>query len=194
MPLTTYTAGEVLTAASLNANFTFAASNPLGGLTLVKAQTTFTAATSATADDVFTSTYADYLVLVSFTTSSSNTLAFKLRAGGSSTSTDYTVQRITIDSASVTAARGTAQTSISTETTNGNFPSFAMLHVCNPQVATRTVMKFSGTFFNSSNTNAVGLEIYANQNSATQFDGIELLTATGTITGTYQIYGYNKTL
>jgi hypothetical protein len=28
MPLTTYTAGEVLTAASLNANFTFAAANP----------------------------------------------------------------------------------------------------------------------------------------------------------------------
>jgi hypothetical protein len=28
MPLTTYTAGEVLTAASLNANFTFAATNP----------------------------------------------------------------------------------------------------------------------------------------------------------------------
>ena len=32
MALTTYTAGEVLTAASLNDNFTFAAANPLGGL------------------------------------------------------------------------------------------------------------------------------------------------------------------
>jgi hypothetical protein len=35
MPLTTYTAGEVLTAASLNANFTFAAANPVSKIAQV---------------------------------------------------------------------------------------------------------------------------------------------------------------
>ena len=43
MPLTTYTAGEVLTAASLNANLSFAAS---GGMTLLST-TTLTGATTA---------------------------------------------------------------------------------------------------------------------------------------------------
>jgi hypothetical protein len=34
MPLTTYTAGEVLTASSLNANFTFAAANPSSAISI----------------------------------------------------------------------------------------------------------------------------------------------------------------
>ena len=55
MPLTTYTAGEVLTAASLNSNLKVA-----GGLQIVKAQTTFTASSSVTVDNVFTSTYTNY--------------------------------------------------------------------------------------------------------------------------------------
>jgi hypothetical protein len=46
MPLTTYTAGEVLTASSLNANFSFAAG--AGSLTLVKAQTIGSAVASVT--------------------------------------------------------------------------------------------------------------------------------------------------
>ena len=36
MPLTTYTSGEVLTAASLNANFTFAANNPSSAVVQIK--------------------------------------------------------------------------------------------------------------------------------------------------------------
>ena len=51
MPLTTYTAGEVLTAASLNANFSFAASS--GGVVQVQSTTkvdTFTMASATFAD------------------------------------------------------------------------------------------------------------------------------------------------
>jgi hypothetical protein len=77
MPLTTYTAGEVLTAASLNANFSFAASS--GGVVQVKSTTktdTFST-TSATYVDVTglsvsitpTSATNKVLVLVNITTS-----------------------------------------------------------------------------------------------------------------------------
>jgi hypothetical protein len=45
MPLTTYTSGEVLTAASLNANFTFAAANPTSKIAQV---VNFTSATQTT--------------------------------------------------------------------------------------------------------------------------------------------------
>jgi len=166
----------------------------VSGLNMVKAQTSFTTSASVTADSVFTSSYADYLVLVSVTTSGSNNLAFKLRAGGTSTSTNYNKQTLTVTGTSVSGAQLASQTSLVTETSNGNFPSLVVLHINNPQVATNTLIKLSGTFFNASNTNSVGIEIYANQNSSTQFDGIELLTATGTITGSYQIYGYNKTI
>ena len=63
MPLTTYTAGEVLTAASLNDNFTFAASNPPGGLSLVKAQVVGTAVASVAVTAAFSTTYDNYKVI-----------------------------------------------------------------------------------------------------------------------------------
>ena len=47
MPLTTYTSGEVLTAASLNANLVFAAANPVGGGMTLLSTTTLTGATTA---------------------------------------------------------------------------------------------------------------------------------------------------
>jgi hypothetical protein len=54
MPLTTYTTGEVLTAASLNANFTFAAANPTSKIAQVLSTTltTTTSRSSATFGDV----------------------------------------------------------------------------------------------------------------------------------------------
>ena len=53
MPLTTYTAGEVLTAASLNANFTFAAANPVSKIVQVVSTnlpTTFSSSATAYTD------------------------------------------------------------------------------------------------------------------------------------------------
>ena len=53
MPLTTYTAGEVLTAASLNANFSFAAAS---GLTLISTTTIGTTVSSVTVSNAFSAT------------------------------------------------------------------------------------------------------------------------------------------
>jgi hypothetical protein len=50
MPLTTYTAGEVLTAASLNANFTFAALGKVGQVVSTNLPTTFSTAATAYTD------------------------------------------------------------------------------------------------------------------------------------------------
>jgi hypothetical protein len=61
MPLTTYTAGEVLTAASLNANFSFAAQ---GGVTLIKSQTIGSAVASVTVSDAFSATYDTYKITI----------------------------------------------------------------------------------------------------------------------------------
>jgi hypothetical protein len=61
MPLTTYTAGEVLTAASLNDNFAFAAQ---GGLTLISTTTIGTAVSSVTVSDAFSATYDGYKITV----------------------------------------------------------------------------------------------------------------------------------
>jgi hypothetical protein len=63
MPLTTYTAGQVLTAASLNANLSFASTN--GGLVLVKTQTIGTAVSSIAVTSAFSTDYDNYKIIIS---------------------------------------------------------------------------------------------------------------------------------
>ena len=63
MPLTTYTAGEVLTAASLNANFSFAALGKVGQVV------------SATKTDTFTTTSSTYVDLTGLSVSITPTAA-----------------------------------------------------------------------------------------------------------------------
>ena len=65
MPLTTYTTGEVLTAASLNANFTFAATNPVSKIAQV---------VTADKTDVFTTTSTSYIDVTGWTASITPTL------------------------------------------------------------------------------------------------------------------------
>ena len=78
MPLTTYTAGEVLTAASLNANFSFAAAS---GLTLVKSQVIGSAVSSVTVTGAFSATYDNYLIKIAGgVTSGTNDIALTLGA------------------------------------------------------------------------------------------------------------------
>ena len=77
MPLTTYTAGEVLTAASLNANLSFAAS--VGGVVQVK---------STTKTDTFTTASTSYTDITGLTvsitpTSASNKILIMVSVSGS---------------------------------------------------------------------------------------------------------------
>ena len=82
MPLTTYTAGEVLTASSLNANFSFAAT--AAGLQLVKTQTIGTGVASVGVTDAFSATYDNYKIVVSGGVGSTSSI-FKMVLGSSGT-------------------------------------------------------------------------------------------------------------
>lgn len=194
MPLTTYTAGEVLTAASLNDNFTFAASS--GALVCVKAETTVTAVTSTTSDGVFTSAFTNYLIVGRFGNDTAGNVDFKLRAGGASTSTNYNRQLLQGAGSTASASRSTGATSFTICSSDdiAVFNGFN-LSLNSPQLATETfitmpvVQHFANYTTGLENTYLVG-----NQNSATQFDGIEFLKASGTFTMTFAIYGYSKTV
>lgn len=94
------------------------------GLAVVQAQTTETAASTVTDDGVFTSTYRNYLIVGSFSTSSTGTVGVQLRASGSTTTTNYGWQRLTANDGTVTSARSHTQSSWTVAAaTNGAFPS-----------------------------------------------------------------------
>jgi hypothetical protein len=89
----TFVAGDVLEAAQLNSNFTYL-DGKNAGLVCVKAETAFTSVASFTADDVFTSAYSNYLIVLNYTQSNTAAVAsFRYRTGGTSNSTaNYSYQ------------------------------------------------------------------------------------------------------
>ena len=191
MPLTTYTAGEVLTAASLNSNFSFAAGG--NGLVCVKAETALSGS-SSTADNVFTTTYTNYRIVVRYTTTA-NTLNMQLRASAVNTTSNYNFQLLEASSTTVAGAR-TGPTSSATigDNSSGSFFSLAVLDLSGPKLAEPTVYNSFCTRNNGAYTASRTINLAGNQSDSTAFDGINFLVATGTMSGSYTIYGYSKTV
>lgn len=195
MPLTTYTAGEVLTAASLNNNFTFAAANPTSGLVCVKAETAFSAVASFTADSVFTSTYTNYRLIMRYETSANAAVSLQFRAATVDTATNYNRQELVIDNTTVAAGRSASQTSSKIAgSTIGSFVSLVTLELSGPQLASATNYQSLNVRNATAYTNPLIEEYFGNQSDSTQFDGIKIVVASGTMTGSYTIYGYSKTV
>lgn len=173
-----FVAGSVLLASELNQI----------GLWRVKAETSFSAATSVTADNVFTSDFTNYVLMFNYTTSTTNFPQIKLRVGGVSASTAYTSQQIQGFSGSVTTNARSAATSFEFAYYGNSTREAAIVHIMGPQLAQATQFATGGGAIGG----ALVQTIYGQHTTATAYDGIEILVATGTMTGTYAIYGYRK--
>jgi hypothetical protein len=166
-----------------------------GGLVCVKAETTVTAASSFTADNIFTSSYSNYFMLMRFTTTSTAGPALQLRVGGVSASSNYNWQQISANGSTISAARYNSNSSIDViNGTNGNFPAQYSITLMSPAVATETNF-YMNPAFSSGNFTAVRADTnWGVHTTATAYDGFEIALASGTITATYAVYGYSKTV
>ena len=196
MALTTYTAGEVLTAQSLNDNLAYAVTVPAstpGGLVPITAETSFTATTGVTVSDVFTSTYSNYLLTVITTINGASTVELQFSVGGTATATGYNYQQLAVTATTVVGNRQTSQTSAQiVRTSNGTYTQVTKVEIYNPEVLGITMYQTTALNQQSAATPYIQ-QIFGNQQATTQFDGFKLLSANN-ITGTYQLYGYNKTV
>ena len=164
------------------------------GLVCVKAETAFSAVTSLTADSVFTSSYTNYRIVIRYQTSSDE-LAMKLRAATVDTSTGYNFQRLQVSSSTVDGVQSTSQTSAYVgHSGSGGFFCMSTVEISGVQLAEPTVYQAICTRNNSAYTSPIIVQYFGNQSASTAFDGIKLLVANGTMTGTYAIYGYSKTV
>jgi hypothetical protein len=192
MPLTTYTAGEVLTASSLNNNLTYLDSKS-SGLVPITAETAFTATTGVTVSDVFTSTYTNYLLVVTTTVTGSGTVDLQFSVAGTATATGYNEQELAVTSTTIVGVRRTAKTSATIlRGSAGTFTQVTKVDIYNPEVSGITMFQAIALNQQSAITPYMQ-QIFGNQEAATQFDGFKLLSANN-ITGTYQLYGYSKTV
>ncbi len=164
------------------------------GLVCVKAETAFSAVTSLTADSVFTSTYTNYRVIIRYQTTAAE-IAMQLRAATVDTATGYNFQRLQADSATVDGTRSTSQTSAFVgHSGSGAFFCLSTLEISGVQLAEPTVYQSLCTRNNGAYTTPIITQYFGNQSASTAFDGIKLLVSSGTMTGTYAIYGYSKTV
>ena len=164
------------------------------GLVCVKAETAFSAVSSTTADGVFTSAYTNYKVIVRFTTSAAD-LGMQFGVASSYTASNYNFQQLRGQDSTASASRSASQTSaIIADSSSGSFFCLCTIDISGVQLAEPTNFvalnaKSAGAYTSPSVVNFSG-----NQSASTAFDGIKFLVSSGTMSGSYTIYGYGKSV
>lgn len=184
MPLTTYTSGEVLTASSLNANFSFAAG--AGGLQLITAQTIGSAVGSVTVSNCFSATYDAYKIIVSGGAGTVTNNNFTMTLGASVTGYNYSFIYNSYNA--TTASEGATNAAAWIDLGGVDTTSLSLnMDVNGPFLAKNTTFSSSLARPNiAGTTNGI-------HTVATSYSGFTLNVTSGTITGgTIRVYGYQN--
>lgn len=140
-------------------------------------------------NDVFTSSFNDYIIKISAIPSQNGTLTLRFSTGGTdNTGSNYTFGYSSLTSSGLAFTAGGGSSNIATVgATNTNGFSYS-LNVANP--ASTSIYKQITHTGVSSLTSISGF--VGNTLSATAFDGINLAVAGGTMTGYIQVFGFRK--
>ena len=150
----------------------------------------FSAASSVSLNDVFSTTYTNYRIVLEATQSADNDLTLRLRVSGAdNTSLNYTFGRYYSGLINSIAA-GNEGNVTSSGFSFGSMPlssakGSTSIDICNPFVTDRTSITFihSGKYF----------QIMGGITTVTtSYTGFTFFPSSGTMTGTISVYGYNK--
>ena len=167
----------------------------INGLVHINTET-FSGAVSISLDDVFTSTYDNYRILVDLdgTTSTDSTLALRLRVGGvDNSSANYGIAYRGLDQSGASNDQSGATTSaflFRTESTaNSHFYS-ASIDIFRPQKAEITVCNILSSGISASGNFASNAGSFFH-NVSTSYDGFTLFAGYN-IAGKVRVYGYKN--
>ena len=178
-----YTSAQVVQAVPTGIN---------SALVCVKAETAFTASSSITADNVFTSSYTNYVLRIRQQSSGNINTDLRLRVGGVSASgSNYNYQRIQASSTSVSGLRTNA-TAFNMEAVNGAFFTTQVIEFFAPALAEPTNLTLNSNQSNGAYTSSIFTIHQGNHTLSTAYDGFEFYPSSGTLTGTYTVYAYGK--
>jgi len=177
----TFSVGSVLTANQMNQV----------GLWKVTS-TTFTAQSSVSVNNCFTSDYTNYRIIMTLNGSSAGSFAhFRLRAGG----TDLTSGSYYRYGTSNSFGGGIANYNAGGQTSHlvvgqwgSSLVSTCLMDICDPQTSNRT------SWYNNVNDTGAGASYILNGlvDVSTSYDGFTVYPNSGTMTGTITVYGYRK--
>lgn len=150
---------------------------------------TYSGTTSVSVNGVFTSTYANYLIVISSNTSSTNiNNNFRLRASGNDTSTNYNWGQVYSPYAGGGVGGGNAS-----NTTEFIFAQASSSTQISSNINVNSPQKAENTSFTSISASRTLLNFFAGlQTDSTQFDGFTVFQNTGTQSGVIRVYGLSN--
>lgn len=165
------------------------------GLNLI-ATSTFSAAASVSVNNCFTSTYANYRVLINISAATANAdFYMRYRVGGvDATGSDYVTQRIQQSGGTVSGS-GTGATQAYIGILSNPYPtaSATTIDVLDPQIAAWS--KIMGSYmYQDSGTSVYNHYISVVHRAATAYDGFSLIPSSGNVSGTVRVYGYRNSI
>jgi hypothetical protein len=187
--LTVGTNGHVLTADSTASTGLAWAPSASSGRLIKLATVSPSSDSTATIDNVFSSTYRDYLVTFRLIGSVADGLKFRFRTSGSdNTTSNYTHQQMVLANTTFSNQRVTNANFMQFAAEGNADPSAGVLWIFNPQQSTNSqIASQAATSFVA---NEVQIQIYTGHfNDTTVFDGIKFFPNSGNFTGVIDIYG-----
>ena len=158
------------------------------GLTLINT-TSFSAVSSQSFNDVFSTTYDNYLIKGYFTFSTGNSPIVRFRVSGADNSTaNYTHQNWGAENTTTYTSRATGSTSIPIVGSTGALTHYMETTFFNPFASLNTGYNHS---INVAGTTAI-YNNYGHFNATTSFTGFSIIVGTGTMSGAISVLGINK--
>jgi hypothetical protein len=191
------TNGQVLVADSTAATGLKWQTASAGALTLINT-TTFSSVASQSINSVFSSTYANYKIMLEISASSGTSLSMdlRLRASGTDASTDYKSMLATFEdnwTTGTTVSIGSTDRILIGYRHQTTGDSFSSIDISNP-FATKNTQSLG--FYNSTGTGGASSGNAGNVQgvlvNTTSYDGFTIFPNTGTFSGTVRIYGYGN--
>jgi hypothetical protein len=160
------------------------------GLNLINT-TSFSAQTTVSINDVFSSTYENYKIVLSYLSSTGADLQLRLRVSGADeTSGIYgTVRNITTIAASIAHYPNYSQNNITLGGSGTSQNTFS-IECFSPFLAKRTQFFSLGT--PDLSTTMYQEIVNASVKNTTSYTGFTLISTSGNITGSLNVFGYNK--
>jgi hypothetical protein len=160
------------------------------GLTLINT-TSFTAQSTVSIDNVFSTTYKNYRVMIDLVGSTNISLSMRVRLSNSDISTSiYNRQSSNANNTGMTAGRATSQSSWLLDDGSTDTNIFVM-DFFNPADSGKKTQMFCLTGVRSDSATPILINNVFGLNTNSENTSFSLLPNTGTITGTAKTYGYN---
>jgi hypothetical protein len=160
------------------------------GLTLINT-TAFSGVASQSFNDVFSTTYDNYRILMRLTASTSISARLRMRVSGADDSTsNYNRQKLEVSVSSVSASAATSTDHIVFGDVDTAKPTVVSMDMFSPFIAQAT--QFSNVNTNRTDTTTFLMVFAGAHNVATSYTGFSVIASTGTISGTISVYGLAK--